>query len=81
MSTDELSSLALHAGQLETYLLGVSYHQPAVQNSLEDTNMLEAGATAPDFKLRSHDGEEISLVQSRGKWVVLHAFPLAFTGG
>lgn len=43
--------------------------------------MLEAGATAPDFKLKSHDNEEISLDAYRGKWVVLHTFPLAFTGG
>ena len=48
---------------------------------LEDSIMLEAGATAPDFKLKSHDGEEVSLSQFRGKWVVLHTFPLAFTGG
>ena len=43
--------------------------------------MLEAGAEAPDFKLKSHEGEEVSLAQYRGKWVVLHTFPLAFTGG
>jgi len=43
--------------------------------------MLDAGATAPDFKLKSHEGEEISLAQFRGKWVVLHSFPFAFTGG
>jgi peroxiredoxin Q/BCP len=44
-------------------------------------SMLEPGATAPDFKLKSHDGEEITLAGYRGKWVVLHTFPLAFTGG
>lgn len=43
--------------------------------------MLEAGAPAPDFTLKSHDGEQISLNQYRGKWVVLHTYPLAFTGG
>jgi peroxiredoxin Q/BCP len=43
--------------------------------------MLEAGASAPDFKLKSQDGEEITLAQYLGKWVVLHTFPLAFTGG
>ena len=43
--------------------------------------MLEAGAAAPDFKLRSHEGEDTTLAQYRGKWVVLHTFPLAFTGG
>ena len=43
--------------------------------------MLEAGAQAPQFKLRSHDGEEVSLEAHRGKWVVLHTYPHAFTGG
>ena len=43
--------------------------------------MLQAGANAPDFKLKTHDGDEVSLSQYRGKWVVLHTFPLAFTGG
>ncbi|NKC14906.1 MAG: redoxin domain-containing protein [Gammaproteobacteria bacterium] len=43
--------------------------------------MLETGAKAPDFKLKSHDGEDVTLDQYRGKWVVLHTFPLAFTGG
>lgn len=43
--------------------------------------MLNAGDKAPDFKLRSHDGEEVSSDALRGKWVVLHTFPLAFTGG
>ena len=27
------------------------------------------------------DGDEVTLGQYRGKWVVLHTFPLAFTGG
>jgi len=48
---------------------------------MEETGMLEAGAPAPDFTLKSHDGEQISLNQYRGKWVVLHTYPLAFTGG
>ena len=43
--------------------------------------MLEAGTPAPDFTLKSHEAEDISLAQYRGKWVVLHTFPLAFTGG
>lgn len=44
--------------------------------------MIEVGTNAPDFTLRSHTGEEVTLSQFRGdKWVVLHTFPLAFTGG
>ncbi|MCP5152610.1 MAG: redoxin domain-containing protein [Ectothiorhodospiraceae bacterium] len=43
--------------------------------------MLKAGDKAPDFELKSHEGQMVSLAQYRGKWVVLHTFPLAFTGG
>ena len=43
--------------------------------------MIDVGTPAPEFTLKSHDGEEVSLAQYRGKWVVLHSFPLAFTGG
>ncbi len=44
--------------------------------------MLETGQTAPEFTLVSHEGEEVSLSQFKGdKWVVLHTFPAAFTGG
>ena len=51
------------------------------ENTWEDF-MIEVGANAPDFTLRSHSGEEVTLSQFRGdKWVVLHTFPLAFTGG
>ena len=51
------------------------------RNTWEDF-MIEVGANAPDFTLRSHSGEEVTLSQFRGdKWVVLHTFPLAFTGG
>ena len=43
--------------------------------------MLDVGASVPDFKLKSHEGDEVSLGQYAGKWVVLHTFPFAFTGG
>ena len=43
--------------------------------------MLEAGTAAPDFSLKSHEGEDVSLAQLHGSWVVLHTFPFAFTGG
>lgn len=43
--------------------------------------MLQAGDKAPDFKLTSHTGEEVTLESLAGSWVVLHTFPLAFTGG
>ncbi len=44
--------------------------------------MLAIGDTIPDITLRSHQGEEVSLASFQGdKWVVLHTFPFAFTGG
>jgi len=54
---------------------------PCQVNEWEDTSMLDVGSPAPSIKLKSHEGEEISLEQYRGKWVVLHTFPLSFTGG
>lgn len=42
--------------------------------------MLKAGDTAPDFTLRSHDDQIISLNQFRGKNVVILFFPFANTG-
>lgn len=44
--------------------------------------MAQVGKEAQEFKLKAHDGSEVSLSQYRGsKWVVISAFPLAFTGG
>ena len=44
--------------------------------------MAEVGKEAPEFKLKAHDGSEIALSQYRGsKWVVISAYPFAFTGG
>lgn len=41
---------------------------------------LAVGQVAPDFKLKSSDGEEVTLSSFRGKKVVLVFFPFAFTG-
>ncbi len=44
--------------------------------------MVDVGQPAPEFTLKSFDGTEYSLSQFKGdKWVVLHLFPAAFTGG
>ncbi len=44
--------------------------------------MAEVGKAAEEFKLKAHDGSEVSLSQYRGsKWVVISAYPLALTGG
>ncbi len=41
---------------------------------------LNAGDQAPDFNLRSTDGENVSLSDQRGSNVVLAFFPATFTG-
>lgn len=41
---------------------------------------LQVGAQAPDFKLKNTELKEVSLSDFKGKKVVLHFFPLAFTG-
>jgi thioredoxin-dependent peroxiredoxin len=39
------------------------------------------GTTAPDFTLKSQDGNSITLSQFRGKWVVLYFYPRDMTSG
>jgi peroxiredoxin Q/BCP len=39
------------------------------------------GSPAPDFKLKSQDGSEVSLKDFRGKWVVLYFYPKDMTTG
>jgi glutaredoxin-dependent peroxiredoxin len=41
---------------------------------------LQVGDQAPDFKLNNSELKEVSLSDFAGKKVVLHFFPLAFTG-
>ena len=44
--------------------------------------MVEIGQEAPDFTLRSHQGEDVTLSQYRGeKHVVLSFHVASFTGG
>lgn len=43
--------------------------------------MLKAGDKAPDFRLKSDEGKEISLSDYRGKRVLLFFFPKANTSG
>src|ERR1017187_2813028 len=39
------------------------------------------GTAAPDFKLTSQEGAQVSLKDFRGKWVVLYFYPKDFTTG
>ena len=44
--------------------------------------MVEVGQAAPDFTLRDHNGQQVNLSDYKGqRYVVLHIFPSAFTGG
>ena len=40
-----------------------------------------SGSAAPDFSLSSQDGNQVSLKEFRGKWVVLYFYPKDFTTG
>ena len=39
------------------------------------------GSPAPDFTLSSQEGQQVSLKDYRGKWVVLYFYPKDFTSG
>lgn len=42
---------------------------------------VEVGQQAPDFTLPSQDGNQVSLSQFKGHWVVLYFYPKDFTSG
>ena len=43
--------------------------------------MIEEGAAAPDFTLRNHDDEDVTLSELRGRPIVLYFYPKADTPG
>jgi thioredoxin-dependent peroxiredoxin len=43
--------------------------------------MLKVGDKAPDFKLKSDEGQDVALSDFRGKRVLLFFFPKANTSG
>ena len=43
--------------------------------------MIKVSDKAPDFRLKSDDGKEVSLADFRGKHVLLFFFPKANTSG
>jgi peroxiredoxin Q/BCP len=44
-------------------------------------DVLQPGATAPDFSLPSQEDTQVSLAQYKGKWVVLYFYPKDMTSG
>jgi peroxiredoxin Q/BCP len=44
-------------------------------------DVLQPGATAPDFSLPSQEDTLVSLAQYKGKWVVLYFYPKDMTSG
>jgi hypothetical protein len=58
----------------------VKYTQILNKKHRRETKMkLKIGSKAPDFKLKSHLDNEVSLSDFRGKTTVLAFFPLAWT--
>ena len=53
----------------------------AVSRFLSAKSMPVSGSVAPDFSLSSQDGNQVSLKDFRGKWVVLYFYPKDFTSG
>ena len=45
------------------------------------TDVPAVGTAAPDFKLTSNEGKQVSLKDYRGKWIVLYFYPKDFTSG
>lgn len=43
--------------------------------------MLSEGTPAPDFTVPDHDGNDVSLSDHRGEWVLLWWYPKASTPG
>src|SRR5437879_13063427 len=53
----------------------------AIMPAAETQKQPAAGTSAPDFKLTTGDGNQVSLKDYRGKWVVLYFYPKDFTSG
>ena len=54
---------------------------PTFEHSVRGGVMLAPGDIAPDFTLKTHDGQSLTLSNLRGKNVVLWFYPKADTPG
>jgi thioredoxin-dependent peroxiredoxin len=68
----------------KTFLLAVFILLSALSMAMgatETQTQPTTGTAAPDFKLISGDGNQVSLKDYRGKWIVLYFYPKDFTSG
>src|SRR4029077_11207396 len=68
----------------KTFLLAAFILLSALIMAMEATEpqtQPTTGTAAPDFKLTSGDGNQVSLKDYRGKWIVLYFYPKDFTSG
>ena len=64
------------------FLLGFAMVAILACSSVGAVNTLPAvGSAAPDFKLTTNEGKQVSLGDFKGKWVVLYFYPKDFTSG
>ena len=64
---------------LSSLLVCVLISLPAIVNAAGDTPAV--GTMASDFQLTTNEGNQASLKDYRGKWVVLYFYPKDFTSG
>ena len=64
------------------FLLAFAIIAVVACNRVSAVNELPAvGMAAPDFKLTTNEGKQVSLADFKGKWVVLYFYPKDFTSG
>lgn len=68
-------------GVLIVVILGIVTACGLVAKAHAGGDVLQAGASAPDFSLPSQENTNVSLSQYKGKWVVLYFYPKDMTSG
>ena len=66
---------------MKRFLLLVLALFVASTTSVFAADMPKAGDKAPEFALTSNEGNQVSLKDYKGKWVVLYFYPRNFTQG
>jgi peroxiredoxin Q/BCP len=82
-----IANLIMRGGLMSMWkgvlMMGVLLVGAAAQGAAAETAPAApaVGAPAPDFSLTSGDGQQTSLKDFHGKWIVLYFYPKDFTGG